>query len=137
MRNFFIAIILFANLSVYGQGQTTMVNIKGGFYLPLYSLDSQKIVVKPFLMDIYPVTNMDYKKFVLQFPDWRKSKIKSIYADTNYLHHWTSDTNFNALLAFSPVVNVSWFAAKKYCEQWQSGSWLGRLMKPNQMQQRT
>ena len=116
MRNFFIAIILFANLSVYGQGQTTMVNIKGGFYLPLYSLDSQKIVVKPFLMDIYPVTNMDYKKFVLQFPDWRKSKIKSIYADTNYLHHWTSDTNFNALLAFSPVVNVSWFAAKKYCE---------------------
>jgi sulfatase modifying factor 1 len=93
-----------------------MVNIKGGIFLPLYSLDSQKVVVKPFLMDVYPVTNENYKKFVQQNPAWRKSNIKSIYADANYLAHWASDSTFNPILAQSPVVNVSWFAAKKYCE---------------------
>jgi sulfatase modifying factor 1 len=117
MYKLFTILFLFIDLLVSGQSQPAMVNIKGGIFLPLYSLDSQKVtIVKPFLMDVYPVTNEDYKKFVLQNPTWSKSKIKSIYADTNYLHHWNSDTSFSLNIALSPVVNVSWFAAKKYCE---------------------
>lgn len=100
----------------YAQQQTTMALIKGGTYVPLYSLDSQKVIVKPFFIDVFPVTNEDYKKFILQNLSWSKSKIKSIYADSNYLKHWSSDTTFNLQIAKSPVVNVSWFAAKKYCE---------------------
>ena len=99
-----------------GQNVTEMMNIKGGYYLPLYSLDTQTIVVKPFLMDKYPVTNADFKKFILTNPTWGKNKIKSIYADSNYLYHWYSDTTFDSRLNRSPVVNISWFAAKKYCE---------------------
>lgn len=113
---YFTILLSFINILAISQSQSNMVNIKGGVYLPLYSLDSQKILVKPFLMDVYPVTNEDYKKFILQYPLWSKSKIKSIFADTNYLHHWNSDTSFNINLAISPVVNISWFAAKKYCE---------------------
>lgn len=116
MQYCFTIFFILLELLATAQTQPSMVNIKGGFYLPLYSLDSQKILVKPFYMDVYPVTNADYRKFVLQNPTWRKSKIKSIYADSNYLHHWKSDTSFDAQIAQSPVVNVSWFAAKKYCE---------------------
>lgn len=116
MRIGFAIIILFHCWLIEVQGQPNMVKIKGGTYLPLYSSDSQKVVVKPFLMDIFPVTNADYKKFVQQNSLWCKGKIKAIYADANYLQHWTADTVFDPILALSPVVNVSWFAAKKYCE---------------------
>lgn len=116
MRFCLIIFFVFLQFVAKSQNPKSMVIIKGGNYLPLYSLDSQKVLVKPFFMDVYPVTNLDYKKFVLQDSAWRRSKIKSIYADSNYLDHWSSDTSFKANLGLSPVVNVSWFAAKKYCE---------------------
>lgn len=93
-----------------------MAYIKGGEYLPLYSADSQKVFVKGFYMDVYPVTNNDYLQFIKNNKEWRKSKVKGLFADSLYLKHWLSDTVFNKILAKSPVVNVSWFAAKKYCE---------------------
>ncbi|HZJ19469.1 MAG TPA: formylglycine-generating enzyme family protein [Pricia sp.] len=41
----------------------------------------------------------------------------SIFADGNYLVNWESDLSYgNQLSADAPVTNVSWFAAKKYCE---------------------
>lgn len=93
-----------------------MVKIQGGDYTPLYSLDSQKVSVKPFFMDIYPVTNADFLAFVKNYPDWKKSSVKRLYSDSNYLRHWNNDTLFSKNLANSPVVNISWFAAKRYCE---------------------
>lgn len=93
-----------------------MVKIGAGSYLPLYSLDSQKITVKSFSMDIYPVTNADYLLFVLKYPEWMRGKIKSIYADSRYLQQWQTDSTFDNRISNSPVVNVSWFAAKKYCQ---------------------
>lgn len=93
-----------------------MVLIKGGFYLPLYSSDSQKVFVKDYYMDVYPITNKDFLAFVQKNPEWRKSKVKKIFADSSYLYHWNSDSTFDLSIAKSPVVNVSWFAVKKYCE---------------------
>ena len=90
--------------------------IKGGIFLPLYSSDSQKVIIKPFLMDVYPVTNSDYLSFVKQHPEWKKSKAKRLFTDTMYLQHWKSDTLFDEAFKNRPVVNVSWFAAMKYCE---------------------
>ncbi len=95
---------------------TNMVNIKGGSYIPMYSKGSQKIKVDSFEMDVYLVPNSDFLAFVKTNPEWKKSKVKSIFADSNYLKQWNSDLTFNKDLAKSPVVNVSWFAAKKYCE---------------------
>jgi formylglycine-generating enzyme len=94
----------------------TMALILGGSYIPLYSSDVQKTEVKSFYMDIYPVTNSDFLAFVKTHPEWEKSNVKSIFADSNYLKQWNSDVIFDKNIGNSPVVNVSWFAAKKYCE---------------------
>jgi formylglycine-generating enzyme required for sulfatase activity len=101
----------------FGQNKSNnMVLIKGGNYLPLYSKNVQEIKVKSFYMDVYPVTNADFLSFVIANPEWQKSKVISIFADSNYLKQWISDSSFDAKIANSPVVDVSWFAAKTYCE---------------------
>lgn len=95
---------------------TPMVLVKGGSYVPLYSKNAEKVEIGSFQMDIYPVTNADFLKFVNNNPEWKKSKVKSLFADSNYLKQWSSDVTFNRNIGNSPVVNISWFAAKKYCE---------------------
>lgn len=93
-----------------------MVLIQGGTYLPLYSKNVQEMKVNSFFMDVYPVTNADYLVFITDNPDWSKTEVKSLFADSNYLNQWRSDLTFDPETANSPVVNISWFAAKKYCE---------------------
>ncbi|MCM4171489.1 formylglycine-generating enzyme family protein [Arenibacter sp. TNZ] len=94
-----------------------MAAVKGGTYIPLYGVDSTAVTVDPFTMDVYPVTNKEYLKFVQEYPEWKKSKVKRLFADGNYLVNWESDESYGNLLgAQEAVTNVSWFAAKKYCE---------------------
>ncbi|WP_196888862.1 formylglycine-generating enzyme family protein [Aureivirga sp. CE67] len=115
MKSFFLILLLIFPL--YLSSQTEMKEIKGGTFTPLYGVDSLKVSIKPFKMDIYPVTNAEYVEFVKKYPEWKKSKIKRIFADKNYLRLWNNDTIFDPnSKANSPVTNVSWFAAKKYCE---------------------
>lgn len=92
-----------------------MVLVKGGVYLPLYGAENKTIKVDPFLMDIYPVTNADYLKFVEEYPQWKKNNIKGLFADKSYLTKWKTNDIYSGL-PNAPVTNVSWFAAKKYCE---------------------
>ena len=94
-----------------------MVKIDGGKYVPLYGRDSQLVIVDSFFMDILPVTNGDFRAFVRQNKRWRKSKVKKIFADGNYLNSWLNDTTLGAKMNdSSPITNVSWYAAKAYCE---------------------
>lgn len=119
MRAVLLIVICLMTVSGFCQQKystSTMAKIKSGSYTPLYSKDVQKTEVKTFYMDVYPVTNSDFLAFVKTNPDWKKSKVKSIFADSNYLKQWNSDLTFNQNIANSPVVNVSWFAAKNYCE---------------------
>ncbi|MBL0339868.1 MAG: formylglycine-generating enzyme family protein [Bacteroidetes bacterium] len=104
-------------VATIGYAQTpTMVFIKGGIYAPIYGNDSIPVKVNDFYIDIMPVTNNLYQKFVKDNVKWRKSKVKKIFADGNYMGNWKNDTtpdvsqNMN-----SPVTNVSWFAANEYC----------------------
>ncbi len=97
--------------------QENMADIKGGTYIPLYGVDSTAVTIEDFSMDVYPVTNADYLKFVSEFPAWQKSKVKRLFADGSYLANWASDLSYgNQLSADAPVTNISWFAANKYCE---------------------
>lgn len=94
-----------------------MVVIKAGTYTPLYGNKNKKVEVSSFLMDAYPVTNQQYLEFLKQNPIWRKSIVSRIFADENYLRSWKNDTAFGAnMQPNAPVTNVSWFAAKAYCE---------------------
>ena len=97
--------------------QSKMVSIKGGSYIPLYGRDSAVVTVKNFKMDVYPVTNKEYLKFVTDNPKWQKSKVIKLFADGSYLNQWSSDLKLGDKQSLkSPVTNVSWFAAKDYCE---------------------
>lgn len=97
--------------------QSEMVYIKGGSYIPLYGRDSLKVIISDFEMDVYPVTNQEFQEFVKKNPKWKRSQVKKLFADANYLQNWKSDTELNEnQLLNAPITNVSWFAAKAYCE---------------------
>lgn len=92
-----------------------MVLVDGGEYLPFYSADDSLVAVAPFYMDERPVTNQEYLEFVKANPQWRRSNVKRIYADSMYLKDWVSDTELpKGSLPDAPIVQLSWFAAKAY-----------------------
>ncbi|WP_266205610.1 formylglycine-generating enzyme family protein [Pontibacter kalidii] len=118
-----IVVLLLMGISFKAQAQKSlpknMVLVKGGTFVPLYGGDSTAVKVKSFALDVYPVTNAQYLNFVKENPQWRKSAVKKLFADQNYLRGWNGDLSIGAAadqLQNSPVVSVSWFAAKAYCE---------------------
>ncbi|CAM1365676.1 lipoprotein precursor [Tenacibaculum soleae] len=97
--------------------QSKMVNIKGGTYIPLYGRDSMKVTISDFLMDVYPVTNQEFIEFVRENPKWKKSKVKKLFADDNYLRNWKSDVELGKNQSSqAPITAISWFVAKAYCK---------------------
>jgi len=97
--------------------QSNMVSIKGGEYIPLYGRDSMQVTISDFEMDVYPVTNEDFLNFIKKNQKWQKSKVLKLFADDNYLFEWQSDTILTESQALkAPITNISWFAAKSYCE---------------------
>ncbi|WP_347921830.1 formylglycine-generating enzyme family protein [Pontimicrobium sp. SW4] len=94
-----------------------MVKIEGGTYIPLYGRDSLPVTISDFQMDVYPVTNQQYLEFVKKYPKWKRSNVKKLFADDNYLRDWKSDTLLGKDQSLkAPITNISWFAAKDYCE---------------------
>lgn len=94
-----------------------MANIKGGKYIPLYGRESQLVTINPFAMDIYPVSNKNYLEFVKKNKRWRKSNIKNIFANDDYLFQWKNDTILgDGMKNNSAITNLSWYAAEAYCE---------------------
>ena len=72
-----------------------------------------------FYMDVYEVTNADYKKFIDANPQWQKDEALTSIVGNRYLSLW-DDNMYSIGKANHPVVNVSWFAAKAYAE------WVGK-----------
>ena len=94
-----------------------MVLVTGGEFIPLYGGKGEVQKINSFYMDVYPVTNGQFLEFVKNNPKWQRTNVKKIFADNNYLKHWNSDLNPGEYVNLnSPVVNVSWFAAKAYAE---------------------
>lgn len=90
--------------------------IKEGDFIPLYSDSGQSIHVDAFVMDKTAVTNKQFLEFVKNNPEWRKGNVKEIFAEHSYLSHWEADTILGEQAPpNSPVVYISWFAAKSYC----------------------
>ncbi len=102
------------------------VEIPGGSFVPFdlaaksakqpKVLTSRSAAVASFSIDKLPVTNKDFLAFVKVNPEWRRSQIKKIIADSHYLQDWSSDLSLRYVDAASPVTRVSWFAATAYCE---------------------
>lgn len=95
-----------------------MTRVGPGIYRPLYpaAKSEREVRVKAFYLDVKPVTNRDFAAFVAVAPEWRRDRVKRLFADAAYLAGWAApDAPGNGVRAQSPVTNVSWFAAKAYC----------------------
>lgn len=115
---FLLATMVALLLSTAATAQPSgMVLVGGGTYTPLYRgfAGETEVRVDPFYLDVYPVTNAEYLAFVEANPEWRRSRVKRVFADDQYLRHWAGDLDLGGPeLAARPVVNVSWFAAQAY-----------------------
>lgn len=92
--------------------------IRGGSYLPLFrgsESEAKSVVVDDFLLDRYPVTRAEFRRFLLTHADWRRSSRKPLFADEGYLASWQSDLGPGGDPE-APVTEVSWFAAKAFCK---------------------
>jgi len=95
---------------------TNMVKVGGGTFPPLFG-KGKLVEVHSYFIDENAVTNKDFSTFLRSNPNWKKGKAPSLFVDRDYLKHWSMDDRVgNPKLENSPVVNVSWFAAKAYCE---------------------
>lgn len=105
-----------------------LVLVPAGHYQPLYkrprpdstgtqvTLPAPRVAVRAFRLGPHAVTNAEYLVFVREHPEWRRSLARRLFVDEGYLRQWRGDLDFgDAALAESPVVNVSWFAARAYC----------------------
>ena len=84
------------------------------------------VFLDAYLMDIYPVTNSDFRDFMDANPKWRKADINgehiSIeFQDGSYLRDW-EDGTFPDGKANHPVTQVSWYAAMAYSQ------WVGKRL---------
>jgi formylglycine-generating enzyme required for sulfatase activity len=102
-----------------------MAQIPAGIYRPLFrgESDAKEVCVKTFALDVYPVTNAEFLDFVRANPRWRRSQVKRLFADEQYLHHWAGDLELGAAVTTNaPVTWISWFAAKAFA------AWAGKRL---------
>ena len=74
-----------------------------------------------FYMDVYEVTNAQFKAFVDANPDWQKDRIDGRFHNGYYLDDW-SGNDYPAGKADHPVDNVTWYVAMAYAE------WAGKRL---------
>lgn len=123
-RHFDVLVFLVLAFSFLGMGMASpavaavdQVSVQGGVFTPLWGSAKKPVTVKNFNMDRYPVTNADFLRFVRENPEWQVGLVKKLFSDTTYLAHWKGPLELgDKALPEGPVVNVSWFAAKAYCQ---------------------
>ncbi len=92
------------------------VQIPAGVYEPIYrDRGETDRAVGPFWIDKTPVTNDEFFKFVQNHPEWGPGQPAQIFVDQNYLSGWPQGKVPKGH-GSRPVTQVSWFAAKAYCE---------------------
>jgi formylglycine-generating enzyme required for sulfatase activity len=93
--------------------------IPAGVYAPFVRATTPRGAAQPiaaFRLDVEPVTNAEFLAFVTQNPQWRRSRVKHLFADARYLRRWRGDLELGPGAAGNePATNVSWFAAQAYC----------------------
>jgi formylglycine-generating enzyme required for sulfatase activity len=102
-----------------GAGRTAsrMVMLPAGQYRPLYAArGAAQLRVAAFALDRDLVTTGEFLAFVERHPEWRRDRVRRVYADASYLADWPSATDAGSSDARRlPVTQVSWFAARAYC----------------------
>jgi sulfatase modifying factor 1 len=95
------------------------VDIAGGTFASVLPADAKDadVVVAPFQLRREPVTNAEFAAFVTRHPEWRRDRIARVAAEARYLSHWSANDALGTdVSANQPVIQVSWFAARAFCE---------------------
>ena len=82
---------------------------------------AQTVYVDAFYIDVYEVTNAEYKAFVDANPEWQKDHISEKYHDGNYLKHWDGN-DYPSGESNHPITHVSWYSAMAYAQ------WMGKRL---------
>jgi len=126
--------LLIAGAALLGGGPARAVDetppagmrlIPAGTYAPLFRTvgETDEVAVGAFYFDVRPVTNGEFLAFVEANPRWRRSRVSRLFADPSYLGSWAGDLDPGpGAPADSPVVQVSWFAARAYAD------WVGKRL---------
>src|SRR5688572_3866418 len=96
---------------------TGMTLIPAGRYEPAFRQpnEAKEVSINSFLLDTTPVSNAEFLEFVRARPEWRRSQVKRLFADEQYLAHWAADLELGSTAKTNqPVTRVSWFAARAY-----------------------
>lgn len=118
------AALLIAGHAQAGSAPAGMAWIPPGSWQPLTApTGSAAVKVRGYYLDVRPVTNAEYLAFVTAVPQWRRSRVSPLFAEAGYLADWEGDLDPGPRApSGSPVVRVSWFAARAYA------NWRGRRL---------
>jgi formylglycine-generating enzyme required for sulfatase activity len=99
----------------------TYVPLPGGPFSSVLPQDADNkaavIDIAPVAMRDAPVTIDEYRRFVVTHPEWRRGQAPKVFADDAYLGSWRDELTPSAAAdPRAPVTEVSWFAARAYCE---------------------
>lgn len=103
------------------QGAFGMVKLPGGTFQMGGEKRTQEkpihtVTLDPFWIDQCEVTNTQYLYFVTQDAFLRQTRFPNKYHDGLYLSHWVDDFTVPPGMGNKPVVYVSWYAARYYCQ---------------------
>ena len=79
------------------------------------------VYLDAFYMDVYAVTNAQFKAFVDANPQWQKDNIDAWFHWGGYLNDWDGN-NYPSGKGNHPVTYVSWYAAMAYA------AWAGKRL---------
>jgi formylglycine-generating enzyme len=79
---------------------------------------STPVSIAPFAMRTTPATVAEFADFVRRHPEWQRGAAPSLLADARYLLQWSTPLEpGSAVQPAAPVTEVSWFAARAFCEE--------------------
>ncbi len=107
------------DVSIGGAADEDAAFIEGGKWRSILPTGTSQpdVTVAPYRLDRRPVTNAQFLAFTRAHPQWRKGQVPVVLADASYLKQWASASELGpTALPEQPVVGVSWFAARAYCE---------------------
>ncbi len=76
----------------------------------------ETLTVAPFRMQKRAITVREFLAFLNSHPEWRRSRIKRLFADSLYLNSWQGDLAPSQSNLNVTQTEVSWFVAEAYCE---------------------
>ena len=72
------------------------------------------VYMDAFYMDKYEVTNLKFKRFLLENPMWQPDRVRKRYNNPEYLQSWKGTDYGGPDRDDHPVITVNWYAAMAY-----------------------